>query len=74
MSRPGTPLDNAPMESFFGVLKNEVFYPRRFDCVSDLEQSIQAYLHYYNTERVSSRLKTSPVKYRKAYFEEVHMT
>ncbi len=65
MSRRGNCLDNAAMESFFGTLKSEFFYLNKFDSVERLEDGLRQYIHYYNYERVRSKLKgLSPVQYR----------
>jgi transposase InsO family protein len=50
MSRKGNCLDNAPIESFFGHLKDEAEIS---SCKSldDLRRSIQRYMKYYNEER-----------------------
>ena len=65
MSRKGNCLDNAAMESFFGTLKSEFFYLNRFDSIEQLQVGIRQYIHYYNHERIKTKLKgLSPVQYR----------
>ncbi|WP_410316005.1 IS3 family transposase [Klebsiella pneumoniae] len=65
MSRKGNCLDNAVMENFFGTLKSECFYLREFRSVSALRKAVEDYIHYYNNERISLKLKgLSPVEYR----------
>lgn len=65
MSRKGNCLDNAAMESFFGTLKSEFFYLSKFDSVRQLEDGLRQYIHYYNHERIKTKLKgLSPVQYR----------
>ncbi|RKG30863.1 IS3 family transposase, partial [Acinetobacter guerrae] len=65
MSRKGNCLDNASMESFFGILKSECFYGEKFNSVDELEQTVKEYIHYYNHERIKVKLKgLSPVQYR----------
>jgi putative transposase len=65
MSRKGNCLDNAAMESFFAVLKTEFFYLNKFTSVEQLREGITEYIHYYNYERIKTRLKgKSPVQYR----------
>lgn len=65
MSRKGNCYDNAPMESFFGVLKSEFFYLNKFDSVDALRNELADYIHYYNHDRIKSKLKgLSPVQYR----------
>lgn len=50
MSRKGNCLDNAPIESFFGHLKDESEY-RRCRNWSELVKEIDSYIKYYNDER-----------------------
>ena len=64
MSRKGNCIDNAPMESFFGHLKDDVDYK---SCMTfdELKAAIAAYIHYYNNERQQWNLKKmAPVQYR----------
>ncbi|XWZ83964.1 IS3 family transposase [Paraburkholderia sp. A3RO-2L] len=65
MSRKGNCHDNAAMESFFGTLKSEFFYPTRFESIEALQAGIKHYIHYYNHSRIKQKLKgLSPVMYR----------
>jgi len=64
MSRKGNCLDNAPMESFFGHLKDEIDYKscRTFE---ELKELVASYMEYYNCERHQWNLKKmTPVEYR----------
>ena len=67
MSRKGTPIDNAKMESFFAILKTEFLTKENidnFDNVDELLIGLGNFINYYNTERIKLKFKTSPVKYR----------
>ena len=65
MSRKANCWDNAPMESFFAVLKTECFYNAGELTVEELMKQIDDYMDYYNRERCSLKLKKlSPVAYR----------
>ena len=65
MSRKGNCLDNAPMESFFAILKSELFHAEKFDTVQSLDNAINDYIDYYNHRRIKLKLKgLSPVQYR----------
>ena len=67
MSRKANCLDNAIMESFFGVLKREMFYDHEleFKSFSQLKKAIDEYIYYYNNIRIKHNLDgLSPVKYR----------
>ena len=62
MSRKGNCMDNGAMENFFGRLKVEMFYGEEFESVDDFIHELNEYIHYYNNERISSKLKMSPVQ------------
>ena len=67
MSRKGNSPDNGMMESFFGILKSEMFYgyENTFQSLEHLEQAIVDYIDYYNNKRIKVQLKgLSPVQYR----------
>jgi len=64
MSRKGNCIDNAPIESFFGHLKDEVDYKqaRTFD---ELNVMIKTYMNYYNNFRYQWGIKKmTPVQYK----------
>ena len=66
MSRKGNSPDNGMMESFFGILKSEMFYgyEKTFKLLEQLEQAIVEYLDYYNNKRIKVKLKgLSPVQH-----------
>ena len=72
MSRKGNSPDNGMMESFFGILKSEMFYgyEKNFRSLEDLEQAIVDYIDYYNNKRIKVKLKgLSPVQYRTKSFQ-----
>lgn len=65
MSRKATCLDNAAMESFFHVLKSEVYYQEHFDSLEELKTAIADWIKYYNGSRCKTKLGgKSPVNYR----------
>ena len=71
MSRKGNSPDNGMMESFFGILKFEMFYgyEKMFKLIEHLKQAIVDYIDYYNNERINVKLKgLSPVQYRTKSF------
>ena len=47
MSRKGNCLDNAIIENFFGVLKSELFYLKKYTSVNQLKKEINEYIYYY---------------------------
>ena len=71
MSRKGNSPDNGMMESFFGILKSEMFYgyEKTFHSLEQLEQAIVDYIDYYNNKRIKIKLKgLRPVQYRTKSF------
>lgn len=65
MSRKGNCLDNAVIENFFGILKSELFYTKKYTSVDELKTDIQDYIEYYNNNRIKLKLNAkSPVQYR----------
>jgi len=64
MSRRGNCWDNAPMESFFGHMKDEINFN---ECTSfeEIQEKIDLYMDYYNHDRYQWNLKKlTPVMYR----------
>ncbi len=65
MSRKGNCLDNAVMENWFGIMKTEFFYRKKFECIESFKKELCEYIHYYNHDRIKQKLKgLSPVDYR----------
>lgn len=65
MSRKGTCADNAAMENFFGLLKQEMYYGEELMSYEALQKKMKKYIDYYNNERIKQKLAgMSPVKYR----------
>jgi len=71
MSRKGDCWDNAPVESFFGTLKQELIFHQRYHTRSHAKQSIFEYIErFYNRKRLHSTLGyQSPVDYEANYFK-----
>ena len=65
MSRKGNCMDNGIMENFFGRLKVEMYYGEKFESPRGFIEKLEEYIHYYNNNRISLKLKgMSPVQYR----------
>ena len=72
MSRKGNCLDNSVMENFFGIMKSELLYAKKYTSMDCFITDLKEYMEYYNNERIKLRLNgMSPVLYRKA-FEQAH--
>ncbi|RKR10165.1 transposase InsO family protein [Flavobacterium sp. 90] len=70
MSRKGNCLDNAIIENFFGTLKSELFYLKKYSSIGQLKQEIIEYINYYNNDRIKLNLKAmSPIQYRAHYYK-----
>lgn len=64
MSRRGNCWDNAPQESFFGHLKDDVDY-KSAKTLKELKAKINHYMVYYNNYRYQWNLKKmTPIQYR----------
>ncbi len=64
MSRVGKCIDNGPMEAFWGFLKTEMYYLRKFNSYEDLKMAIEEYIYYYNNNRYQEKLGClSPMEY-----------
>ena len=67
MSRKGNCYDNAPMENFFGVMKQEMYYGQVYNSFNELKEAIDKYIRYYNEQRSKASLGyLSPVEYRES--------
>lgn len=60
MSTPGCPFDNASMENFFGTLKVECLYRRKFANRDEVEQAVAEYVHFYNFQRIHLKNGLTP--------------
>ena len=64
MSRSGNCLDNAPIESFFGHLKDEIEY-KKCKTLDEIRAKIDEYMYYYNNNRYQWGLnKMTPLEYK----------
>jgi putative transposase len=70
MSRSGNCFDNAPMESFWGIIKQELInqchYRTRQEAIEDITEYIEI---FYNRQRRQAKLGyLSPVAYAQKYY------
>ena len=56
MSRVAKCIDNGPMEGFWGILKRERYYGKRFTSREELVKMIEDYIDYYNSKRLQRKL------------------
>jgi putative transposase len=72
MSRKGNCYDNAPMESFWGTLKNELVYHRHYTTRQEAIREITEYIEvFYNRQRRQAGLGyLSPAAYEQQFYRE----
>jgi transposase InsO family protein len=70
MSRKGNCYDNAPMESFFGTLKQELVHHRKYRTRKEAIEEISEYIEiFYNRQRRQARLGyLSPAVYEQKFY------
>lgn len=69
MSRKGNCYDNSIMESFFGRMKNEMYYghEKDFACFTEFSAAVDKYIYYYNNVRIQQKTNwMPPVPFSKA--------
>ncbi len=69
MSRKGNCYDNCIMETFFGRMKNEMFYgcEKEFTSFESFSKAVDDYINYYNNDRIQAKSKwMPPSKFREA--------
>jgi transposase InsO family protein len=61
MSRRGNCYDNAPIESFWGQLKNELVYHKAYETREDAIKDVTRYIEiFYNRQRIQKGLGFRP--------------
>lgn len=70
MSGTGNCYDNAPMESFWGTLKQELVYHQRYRTRQAAKDSITEYIEvFYNRQRRQAKLGfLSPVAFEQKFY------
>ena len=70
MSRVAKCIDNGPMEGFWGILKRERYYGKRFTEKETLVMMIEEYISYYNNKRLQRNLGVlTPMEKHKNYLQ-----
>lgn len=64
MSKKSSPWENGYQESFYANFKMELGDIDKFTSVGELIEAISLQLYYYNTDRIHTKLKTAPAKFR----------
>ena len=69
MSRVAHCIDNGPMEGFWGILKRERYYGKRFTDRGSLVRMIEEYIAYYNNKRLQRNLGIlTPMEKHEQYY------
>lgn len=71
MSRKSTCLDNSIMENFFGLLKSELLYLKKFESIDEFKFELEKYIYWYNNKRIKLKLKMSPIEYKIKNYKNV---
>lgn len=70
MSRVARCIDNGPMEGFWGILKRERYYGKRFTDKASLVKMIEDYIYYYNNKRLQRNLGVlTPMEKHQIYLQ-----
>ena len=70
MSRVGKCIDNGPMERFWGILKRERYYGKRFTDKETLVKMIEDYIDYYNSKHLQRNLGVlTPMEKHEIYLQ-----
>ncbi|MCM1162289.1 MAG: IS3 family transposase [Roseburia sp.] len=71
MSRVGRCIDNGPMEGFWGTMKREMYYGRKYKTKEALIKAIEDYIDYYTNKRVQRNLGiVTPMEFYKKKLQE----
>lgn len=64
MSRVAHCIDNGPMEGFWGIMKREMYYGKKYKTKEELIKAIEEYMDYYTNKRVQRNLGAlTPMEY-----------
>ena len=70
MSRIGRCIDNGPMEGFWGIIKRERYYGKRFTSKESVVEMIEDYIEYYNNRRLQRKLGVlTPMEKHRSYIQ-----
>ena len=65
MSKKGSPWENGYQESFYDNFKTDLGLEfERFETIGEFVEAIHKTINYYNKERIHTKLKTSPLKFK----------
>ena len=65
-------IDNGPMEGFWGLMKREMYYGKKYRTKEDLISAIEAYMDYYTNKRVQRNLGVlTPMEFHEQKLKKV---
>ena len=68
MSAKGHPWENGFQESFYSHFKLDLGWANQFETLPELIEAIHLQIHYYNTKRIHTKLKTQPQTFKRNYY------
>ena len=72
MSRVAKCIDNGPMEGFWGLMKREMYYGKKYKTKEELMLAIEKYIDYYTNKRVQRNLGVlTPLEFHEQKLENV---
>lgn len=72
MSRVARCIDNGPMEGFWGIMKREMYYGKKYKTKEELVTAIKKYMDYYTNKRVQRNLGVlTPMEYHTLKLQNV---
>ena len=69
MSRKGHPWENGFQESFYSQFKLDLGRTDQFETLGELVEAIHQQINYYNTKRIHTTLKMSPLQFKTKYYQ-----
>lgn len=71
MSAKASPWENAYQESFYDNFKTDLGLEfERFETIGEFVEAIHKTINYYNNERIHTKLKTSPAKFKAKFLNK----
>ncbi len=71
MSAKAHPWENGFQESFYSNFKLDLGWTNQFETLPELIEAIHLQIHYYNTKRIHTKLKTNPKTFRENYYLKI---
>ena len=68
MSEKGHPWENGFQESFYSNFKLDLGWPNQYESLPELIEALHLQIHYYNTKRIHTKIKTQPATFKAQYY------